>query len=45
MCGTYRAERVSWTAGEKLDCGVMNDWDGESFSLAARRMLVRDAET
>ncbi len=23
----------------------MNDWDGESFILAAERMLVNDAET
>lgn len=26
-------------------CGMMNDWDGESFILAAERMLVHDAET
>ena len=45
VCGTCPAERVSWTAGEKLICGVKNDWDGESFILAAERMLVRDAET
>ena len=45
MCGTYRAERVSWTAGEKLVCGVMNDWDEDGFILAAERMPMRDAET
>ena len=45
VCGICRAERVSWTAGEKLVCGVMNDWDEDGFILAAERMLARDAET
>ena len=45
MCGTCRAERMSWTASEILFLGVMNDWNGESFILAAERMLARDAET
>ena len=45
MSGTCRAERMSWTASEILFLGVMNDWNGESFILAAERMLVHDAET
>ena len=36
---------MSWTGGEKLVCGVMNDWDEDGFILAAERMLVHDAET
>ena len=43
--GTCRAERMSWTAGEKLFLGELKDWNCESFIFAAERMLARDAET